>query len=246
VNVHVNINSKALVVFANRLEKLRKSALPNAIRNTLNSAAFDVKQRTMPEAASKKFVKRKPNFFKANSKVYMAQGYSVNNLRAVVGFVPYSAEYNNFAVEELRQQEHGGVIDKRTMVPLDKARSGGGLSGQVLPSNRLKVVKNLVDAARSKGRNKKEKFIRAAVHAGKKGFVIGNLGRQTVFRINSIKKVGNRTVVSKTPLYSFKRGRSVRIKKATHFMREATYITTRKIPTFFAREAQRQIQRTFR
>jgi hypothetical protein len=86
MNVHFDINTKAVVIFTNKLEKFRKSALPAAIRNTLNSAAFDVKQKTMPVSAEKNFVRRKPNFFKANSKVVMAQGREVKGLKAIVGF----------------------------------------------------------------------------------------------------------------------------------------------------------------
>lgn len=246
MNFFFDINLKANVVLANRLEKLRKSALPNAIRNTLNSAAFDVKQKTMPVSADKHFVKRKPNFFKANSKVFMAQGYDTKTMKAVVGFTPTNAEYNNFAVRELEQQEHGGSIPKRTFVPLDMARSGGSHSSQILPSNRLRVVKKIIHASKSSGRNRKEKFIRAAIAAGKKGFVVGNLGKETLFRINGIKRVGKKTVISRTPIYSYKQGRSVKIRKATGFMREASMKSSKRLPEHFRREAMRQIQRTFK
>lgn len=245
--MHININISAVVKHTNRLEKLRKSALPNAVRNTLNSAAFDVKQNTMPVSASKHFIKRKPNFFKANSKVFMAQGYNVNTMKSIVGFVPYSAQYNNFAVRELEQQEHSGTIEHRTFVPLDTSRSGANHAAQVLPSNRLDAIKNLIHASKSKGRNKKEQFIKAAIYAGKRGFVVGNLGKQTVFRINSIKRdASGKTVIGKTPLYSFSQGRSVRIRKATHFMREASYKSANKMTSFYIREAKRQYQRTYR
>lgn len=246
MNVHFDINNKAVVVLVNKLEKLRKTALPNAIRNTLNSAAFDVKQNTMPVSAEKNFEKRKPNFFKANSKVFMAQGRDVKGLKAIVGFTSSNAQYNNFAVEELEQQEHSGIINKRTFVPLDFARSGGSHSSQILPSNRLKVIKNIKEASKATGVNRKQQFIRAAIAAGKKGFVIGNLGKQTLFRIDNIKKVDGRTVITRTPIYSFKQGRSVRIRKATHFMRSASYQSAKKINTFFIKEAKKQIEFHFK
>lgn len=235
------------MVLTNKLEKLRRSALPNAIRNTLNSAGFDVKQKTMPVSASKHLVRRKPNFLEANSKVIMAKGYEIKSMRSVVGFIPSNAKYNNFAVRELEQQEYSGVIAHRTLVPLEFSRSGQSNAGQVLPSNRLRVIKNLIDSSKSKGRNNKEKFIKAAIHAGKRGFVIGNLGKKTVFRITGVKrtKQGN-IVISKVPLYSFSKGRSVRIKKATHFMREASYNSAKKMSMFYQREARKQIQRVFR
>lgn len=249
MNVHFQIDNKQVVVLANKLEKLRRSALPNAIRNTLNSAAFDVKQNTMPASAEKNFVKRKPNFFKANSKVFMAKGYDVKSMKSIIGFIPSNAEYNNFAVEELAQQEHSGVINRRSFVPLVFSRSGQSHGGQVLPSNRLKVIKNIIDSRNNaSGRNKKEKFIRSAIHAGKRGFLIGNIGNsQTLFRVNTIKRDRNgKMIVGKTPIYSFKQGRSVRIKKATHFMRIASYQSAAKINQFFHREGNRQIQYLFK
>lgn len=246
MNVYFNINNNAVVVFANKLEKLRKSALPAVVRNTLNSAAFDVKQNTMPASAAKNFIRRKPNFFKANSKVVMAQGQDVNTMRSVVGFTPTNAKYNNYAVDELEQQEHSGKIDHRTFVPLDFARSGNSHTSEVLPSNRLKVIKNLIDATKIRGRNRKQQFVLAAIAAGKKGFVIGNLGNKTVFKISSISNVGGNTVVKKIPLYSFKQGRSVRIRKATNFMRTASYQSSSKMNQFFAREANKQFQYLYR
>jgi hypothetical protein len=145
-----------------------------------------------------------------------------------------------------QQQEHSGVIKKRTFVPLDFARSGNSHSSQILPSNRLNVIKNIIDSTKSRGVNKKQQFIRAAIYAGKKGFVIGNLGNKTLFRINSIKKVDGKTVINRTPIYSFKQGRSVRIRKATHFMREASYQSASKMSKFFIREAKKQIEYNFK
>ena len=56
--MQLNINSDAVVKFTNTLEKLHKSGLPVAIRESLNNAAFDVKKRTMPKAAGDTFKER--------------------------------------------------------------------------------------------------------------------------------------------------------------------------------------------
>lgn len=246
MNYTVNIDARAAVVFTNKLEKLHKSALPNAIRNTLNRAAFDVKMNTMPASAEKNFVKRKPNLFKANNKVFMAQGWDVNTMRATVAFTPQSAAYNNFAVRELEEQENSGVIGNRSFVPLPTSRSNNTNSGQVLPSNRLSVIKKIVDSSNSSGRSKKEQFIKAALYAGRGGFVIGNTGSKTLFKITSVKRDGQSTIIKKTPLYSFAKGRSVRITKATHFMRTASFKTSNEIYKFYQQESTRQLNRLFK
>ena len=65
----INIDNRAVVAFTNRLEKMRKSDLPVVINQTLNSVAFDVKQRTMPNSAKSNFVERNKSFFKSSSRV---------------------------------------------------------------------------------------------------------------------------------------------------------------------------------
>src|SRR5687767_16018423 len=86
--MELNINSDAVVKHTNTLEKMHRSAMPLAIRNTLNSVAFDVKKNTMPASAEREFVTRAPNFFKANSRVEMARGWNVDSMQSVVGFIP--------------------------------------------------------------------------------------------------------------------------------------------------------------
>jgi len=64
-----NINTDAAVVMTNKLEKMHRSALPVAIRRTLDSASFDVKQRSLLLNTEKTFEQRKKTFFKATSRV---------------------------------------------------------------------------------------------------------------------------------------------------------------------------------
>lgn len=42
--IKFNVNTEELKAFTKKLETLPRSALPNAIRSTLNGAAFDVKK----------------------------------------------------------------------------------------------------------------------------------------------------------------------------------------------------------
>jgi hypothetical protein len=111
----------------------------------------------MLASADKHFEKRSPNFFRANSKVEKATGWDVKSMRATVGFVSHNLKYNNEAVRELEQQEHGGSIDHRTFVPLDDARKGGNPT-PVRPMNRLKSIRSagslssIPDASKFTGR----------------------------------------------------------------------------------------------
>jgi hypothetical protein len=227
MNLTININADEVVKYTNKLEKLHRSGLPSAIRSSLNKAAFDVKQNTMPRSASKEFINRQPNFFKANSRVQMADGFDLRTMKAVVGFTEQNLKggSKNKAVEELEQQERGGKIPSRSFVPMSTARPDRNQSKLVKPANRLSAIKNIVNASDAKGKNRHEKFIKSAVHAGKGGYVIDN---GTLWRINSIttrkvRLVGRygKTRVKASPIYSFEKGRSVTV-AATHFMSRAS------------------------
>lgn len=237
----LNINSDAAVKFTNTLEKLTRSALPNAIRSTLNSAAFDVKQNTMPAKAKSEFINRQPNFFKANSRVEMAKGWDVSNMKAIVGFTENGLQGgSNYAVKDLEQQEHGGTIKSKSFIPTDEARSSRSNAKPVRPVNRLSNVKNVVKAGK-KGA-KKSDFVKSAIHAGVGGHVIGNFIKKKLFRIDSIKKSRSSIKIRKTAIYSFEEGRSVQV-KATGFMRSASIESANKMEGFYAIEAARQIKR---
>jgi len=242
MNGVLNINTDASVVFANKLEKMHRSALPVAIRGALNKAAFDVKQNTMPRTAKSSFIQRSPNFFKANSKVEMAKGFLVNDMKATVGFTSQGLKgSSNYAVKELEQQEKGGRLTNKSFRPTNIAR-GGSYTKLVRPANRLSAMKNIVVANRAKGVNKGQRFIKSAVHAGKGGLVLSEYNGKTIlWRINSL----NKTKTGKmklTPLYTYKKGRDVKVSK-TKFMQTASLQSNKMMDSFFVKEAKRQIDK---
>ncbi len=242
--MRLNINTDALVVFTNKLEKLHKSAFPSAVRNALNSTAFDVKKNTLQKEASKQFINRAPTFFKAFSKVQMAQGFNVNTMAATVGMVSQGLKGgNNYAVKDLEQQEDGGKISGRSFIPLPPAR-GGSEARPVRPANRLSAIKRIINARNSKGKNEKEKFIRAAVTAGSGGYVLGNTKPVILWRINSIKylKSKRKTVINKTPLYTYDDGRSVRV-DATKFFKRSSLESAKKMEKYYIEAATFQFEK---
>lgn len=231
----ININSDAVVVFTNKLEKLRKYDFPIAVMQTLNSAAFDVKTKTMP-VTSEKFTNRSPNFFKANSTVLRASGFDVKKLRSEVGFMSQKLRLgaSNYAIRDLEEQEHGGVIDGKSFIPLEGARKSGSKS-LVKPAHRLTKIKNIVNQNRFRG-NKKQKFIKAIHKAGKGGYVLGGtkFGETTLFKVRTLNKRGKFTVL---PLYSFKSGRTVKV-KPTPFMKLASGKSASKMDSFYIKHAK--------
>lgn len=203
------IDTEHLKEHAVKLEKINRSALPVAIRGTLNDAVYDVKTRSMPKSAEV-FKKRSPNFFKANSKFEKAAGFNVDGMKATVGFYEnkLTNQSTNHAVKDLEQQEHGGEIDHKTFIPMKPARVGNKM---VRPNLRMHTLKDkqFVKMSRvGKGRNgssvrvidKKQQFIRAAIFASEKygsnAFVLGGRGgkgSRTLSKINDLRLTGRLT-----------------------------------------------------
>ncbi len=244
----LNINTDAVVVYTNKLEQLHKSALPLAIRGALNDTAFKMKKDTMPKVAKSMFEERTPNFFKANSRVEAAAGFNINSMVASVGFVS-SGLHNkstNYAVKDLEQQEHGGTIGGRSFKPLPGARIGG--SGNVRANVRVaKLLKagNVVDSRYSKqiGRganNKMQEFIKASLHAGVGGYVLGG---RLLWKVTQIKRGANgNTVFKKQKLFSFKKGGTAKV-LATGFVKKAALEVQKEMEFFYILQATKQINK---
>ena len=255
--MQININTDAVVAYTNKLEKLRKSALPNAIRETLSKAALDVKQRTMPKSVKSSFTQRNKTFFKAFSRVEFAKGMDIRSMQSKVGFTKTGLKGDSSqAIEDLQQQEHGGTIDGRSFIPMDGARSGKNPKRMVAPRNRIGQIDDIVKAhgnitpGKRRVRSKKQRWVRAAIMAkklhGNNAFVMGNPknGRVTVRRIDSVSSsVSTKSLqIKSTPVYSFMRGRMVSV-KSRGFMKRASLDTSTNMDLIFITEARKQIDR---
>lgn len=244
----ININTDALVVFANKLEKIGRSDLPVVINQTLNNAAFDVKQRTLLQSTSSEFTIRQKRFFSGTSTVKKSTGFNINTMKSQVGFKGGST---NPAVKDLEKQEHGGSL-KRSFIANDDARVGGKSTGNIKKENRMSIIKTgrFVDAAKSKGGgNNKSKFIKAAFYAKKTGrnYVLGayktKTGRRTLYRIDKMQSSvkTRKTTFKSTGILTVKKGSQVEI-KATRFMSKATHKSSKRMEQHFIKNAKNRLK----
>lgn len=241
------INTSAIREHANRLERMGKSLLPVVVRQTLNAAAYDVKTETMPEEAAR-FIHRKPTFFKANSGVTQAQGMEVNSMAAIVGFKP-KANDRSHSVEDLEQQEEGGVIPhSRAFITLKQGRISQQWQKNPMTRNYEQAIGTAIDSKKSLGKSGKQQFVRAAFEgAAKNKLVIGNFtngnGNKIAWRINAIIPMeGDQVHIDATPVFAVKKDRKVDIKE-THFMRKAALDTQKKMEAMFIKNANAQFSR---
>jgi hypothetical protein len=224
---------------------MRKSALPNAVRNTLSKAALDVKQNTMPKSAKGAFVQRKPQFFKVASTVVFAKGANISLMKSATGFKQLPKDKGR-AVDDLKQQEFGGKIGGRDYVALKGARSAKSWHKGVRKDMRIAALDSMIDSDKASGKNDKQKFVKSAIYAGVNGLVRGNIensnGARKIYLVNKIMRKGKQTVIGKTAVYSEKDNRQVK-PPATHFMGKAAEQSSKKVGQIFINEAAKQINR---
>ena len=249
VNVFtLDINTDACVVFAAKLEKLNKSALPMAVRGTLNAAAFNVKQVTLDKSASKHFIRRAPTFFKAFTAVNKANGYNINSMQSEVGMYDRGQPTAHTAIKHMETQEHGGNIN--TGADYLKGSRAGSLSRKVTRSNYFDKS-NLIDPAKSSQRfsgprSKKSMLVAEAVMAKKLNKPISLLTSKGRFLVKVTgvtmrkgKRKGSVKITSKLIMMQRKHAPI----KATHFSREAALATVKNMDDMFYQEAKKQFDR---
>jgi len=243
-----NVNSAALSVYVAVLQHMKKSALPVAIRQTLNDMAFDTKTNTMPAEAHKDFIHRKDTFFKANSRAEVAKGFDVNTMRSQVYFKPKEKDKSH-SVEDLEEQEEGTPIKySRAFVGLATSRSSNRWNKNIRNRNRRNNMPDAIDAKNYVSKyapTDKSKYVAAAIWAAKTGaLVIGNKvngrGNKMAWRPDHLNRFNGDTFVVATPLFAVKRARIVK-PPATHFMRDASEESLRKGDKFFAKNVNLQI-----
>lgn len=238
------VDGSAISAHVKRLGEINRSALPVAIRQTLNDAAFDVKKTTMPHQAER-FVKRTPTFFKANSKVNPAIGFDVNKMEATVGFIPKASDKSH-SVEDLEEQDMGGDIRGRAMIAAPAARSGGSWNKNVRVKNRLANIRKHLflsdmhnnNLSKTKG---KESWVISAIYAGVGGFVM-NQDHTRIAEIKKLIKKDGKTIVKSVVVENVEKGRKAHI-KPTHFMHKASILSANKMDAYFIKNAEKRIAR---
>jgi hypothetical protein len=114
-----DINADKMVELTNRLERLHRSALPVSIRGTLNDAAFDAKQRTIPVEFDNNFVVRKKNFIRSHTRAVKSKNtFDLNQMASHAGVIKGKSKSG----DQLKYQERGGAINNRGAIPTEFSR----------------------------------------------------------------------------------------------------------------------------
>jgi hypothetical protein len=217
-----DVNTDALIELTAKLGKLHKSALPVAIRGTLNDAAFETKRR-VPQTASRKFTTRNRSFFRAFSSVQKAGGFDINAMQAAVGI---DSSRGSKVAEGLEKQETGGAIKGRKLIPHDKGRVSGSHSKRMRAKHKFRGIK-IHDVRKKTG--------------GRANYILIKRGSKgTVFEV---KQTGRKRKL--TPVYTYRNTKISRVRPRP-FMKPATMLATKNMARNYVQQAERQIQRLAR
>jgi hypothetical protein len=244
--VTINVNTQASVAMVERLKSLHRSGLPLAIRGTLNAAAFDVKMNTLDDSATQNFIRRSPTFFKRFSGVERAQGFDVNSMRATVGMTANGVPRAETAVRNMEKQEYGGKITEG-LDYLAAARTSRDLDRPVQTRKRFDRTNVVRGKFKYPGTTKSRKIAAAYVALREDKYQKVKIGSRNFYRIvTSVRKLTKGRVKVNSRLIYVSRSGSIQPIKPTHFAREAAERTQPKIPYFFNKEAQKQINRLWK
>lgn len=247
-----NVNTKEVVKFSKKLDLISKRSLPRVVKNTLNTMAFDTKKRTLIEESEKAFTNRNKTFFKRFSRVQPVKTNKIQTMRAVVGMTDSSRSgQSEQAGANMKQQQLGGKIKGRTLIPLDTARVANDNKRNVRRVNRIRNLNTVLDTSITKGSKHRQRFIRTAVFAVQRhgtSAVIQHQAQNGKTYLYRISRGGNDIQTRQfnlkvTPLYSVKKGRSVNINSPTRFTLRAAKRSQKRGNQIFIKNAKRQIAR---
>lgn len=240
----LNINTSELIKYTDDLEKYSNRSLKYAVRNTLNSAAFDMKKDSLQSSVNKNFKGLKaPQFFKRFSGVNKASGNDINSMKSIVGFLDTGNQAARKVVENLPKQELGGIINDGAAY-LKDARVGSQLNRFVRKKNyydKNKVINGRSGQARNKGTNK-SKFVARAARSfkEKKPIFLNSMKGNFLVEVTSFRRLKSRKIKFRMKFLMKERDR-VTI-KATNFLSEAKNQTQSKIPTLYQKEVEKQLE----
>lgn len=249
----IDVNTKEVINFTKKLDGLHKSKLPRAARNTLNTLAFETKKNSLQKEAKKTFTQRNKSFYRRFSRVKMAQGWEINKMRSLVGMVDSSRTGGSEqAGRNQEQQQRGGTIGGRTLIPLNTARTANNNKRNVRRKFRVSKLNVVLDSKNSKGTTQKQKFIKTAITALDR---FGNdvvikhkqeSGKEYLFHLKKGAGIKTREFnIKATPIYTVKEGRKVRV-SGKPFAYRAAIRTARNTNRIYTRHAQRELKKTFR
>ena len=241
----LKLDADSVIKLTVKLEKLHRSALPSAVRNTLNNAAFETKKE-IPIQGAKRFITRNKGFLKAFSTVEKASGFKINSMVSMAGI---DSKKNADIANELEKQEFGGNLDTSRLVPHNDARTSKSKERRLQSRNWLTKLEahKASKAYKSHRGTKKSKFVAAVMstaESGKKYMLLENKGTGMLYELKGLKKgkSGRGPKFKLKKLFFLKKSDSANV-SGRGFMRAAKNEASKKINIFYKKNAEYQLKK---
>jgi hypothetical protein len=236
----ITIDTREIENLCEDLIKIHRAALPNAVRNTLNDLAFDVKARTLSDSVVSAFDNlRNPTLFKKYSGVLKAQGWEIKKMQSTVGMI--HQEGATKVVSRLEEQEEGGTL-RHNYIPTDIARVGGLHKGKVLKNRWTGNITKFAHIPYGDRQALIRQVTGWGIKSGGKGKGAAILYGNTLYEVKGFKRFRktNSIELHFDRIYTYKKNRQVKI-KPTHFVRNAALKTGVRVQEFFNKNAEKQL-----
>lgn len=252
----IKIDSSELKKYEKKLNDLHRSAFPNAVRSTLNDAAFLHKSEISPTAAKSFDNTRNKSLFKKITGVDKATGWNIDQMKATSGINKRGLSGKASRVADNIQGVNDGTKVKTTkLVPHLRNRYSQKLSGRVRKDG-FKSDVDFFDATNGFKLSMRKTKNRAAafrismyytlksgkqamlLKGGRKGKVDGMVYH--INRFSSVKTKKSKYVATK--LYSYKRNNESDVKQ-NDFIEQALKKPIQQIPNLFQKNAEYQIKK---
>lgn len=240
----IDIDSRELVKFTNKLESIGKYEVPVVVRQTLNELAFQMKGYSGREGMISKEAKtqfehsRNKTLFKAFTGVQKSRGNNINSMSSRAGIIKRSGRER--LAEGLAGQQEGGRLESKS-TPMSESRIGQSVGKKVRGKNYLKKLVP-VDLRKNKGK----RFIVRVNQAYKNKRAIMFTSRTGVdYVANVINPISRQNKFYEFELLFRLNKEGVDLEKKRPFVNDAAINMMPMGPNIFVEKANSRIKRKF-
>lgn len=242
----IDIDSRELVRFTNKLEKLHRSDLPIAIRSTMDNLAFRMKgvgktRGQIDIEAERSFDNRRnKKLFKAMTGVQKAKGFNIESMESKAGIISRSGR--DQLAQGLADQQEGGNV-KSAATPLDDSRINRQTRKKVRTSNYIQDL-NPINITRNKGKRFHQR-IQQAIKNDRAITFKSRDGSIYVAEVNRLNRGQAKYRYSMKVFFRINPSKFVALKKKRPFVNNAARQVMKDLPREFEKEANKRIKRAF-
>lgn len=247
-----SIDSKELIDYTLKLQRINDVALPFATQNSLNSVVRNTKKNTLDQVTNRMFDVQKKNFFKSHSafKPYKAKqfNYDINKLHADV-MITKGNNPKETAAEQVAKQQTASPI-KRSINPLGNKPQKKGVIDMLRKKPEFVENREMIgkDSATTSS------YIRGASRARRRkaplvllssSGLTGSVNRVKSFRKRKpTKRNPNKSIIKMQNIASYNKGGYVKLSKKYKFLDDSLQKSANDIlSSEFVKESEKQFKR---